>query len=56
MTLLDKILERVKTGSAEITFDAVDWDASTRARVIEAAETMGLNVSGTDRWILVRAL
>jgi hypothetical protein len=57
-TLLDKILEQVKTrpGRTEITFDAVDWDATTRDRVIEAAKARGLHVSGTDRWILVRAL
>jgi hypothetical protein len=56
MTTLDKILDRVKQAEHEVTFDAAEWDASMRARVIEAARARGLHVSGTYRWILVRAL
>lgn len=55
-TRLDLILDKVKCGEREVTFDLYGYTADQVARVRKAARERGLNVSGTERWVLVRDL
>jgi len=55
-TKLDAVLDTVKCGKREVTFD-VDGHTKTQvARIRAAAKARGLHASGTNRWILVRDL
>lgn len=55
-TRLDMMLDQVKCGKREITFDTAGYTSAQRERIRKTARARGLNVSGTDRWILVRDL
>ena len=55
-TRLDQILDQVKCGKREVTFDLDGYTAAQAARVRAAANARGLHVSGTNRWVLVRDL
>lgn len=55
-TRLDLMLDKVKCGQREITFDAEDLSKKQAEHVCATARARGLNVSGTSRWILVRDL
>ena len=55
-TKLDMILNQVKCGKREVTFDLADYTKAQAARVRAVAKARGLHVSGTSRWVLVRDL
>jgi hypothetical protein len=55
-TRLDLLLDSVKCGKREVTFDLDDYTLKQAERVQEAARSRGLDVSGTRRWVLVRDL
>lgn len=55
-TRLDLILDKVKCGKREVTFDLYGYTGEQAARVRRAARARGFHVSGTERWILVRDL
>lgn len=55
-TNLDLILDKVKCGEREVTFDVDGYTKEQAERVRATARTRGLHVSGTSRWILVRRL
>ncbi len=55
-TRLDLMLDKVKCGKHEVTLDAENLTKEQAERVRAAARARGLNVSGTNRWILVRDL
>jgi len=55
-TRLDLILDTVKCGKREVTFDMDGHTKAQAERVRSAARARGLHVSGTSRWILVRDL
>jgi hypothetical protein len=55
-TKLDLILDRVKCGEREVTFDVAGYTKKQTERVRAVARARGFNVSGTHRWILVRDL
>ncbi|OHD23643.1 MAG: hypothetical protein A2Y38_01440 [Spirochaetes bacterium GWB1_59_5] len=55
-TRLDLMLDQVKCGKREITFDVDGYTKKQVARVRAAAKARGLHISGTNRWILVRDL
>lgn len=54
-TRLDLMLDQVKCGKREITFDT-DGVPGAAAKIAAAAKARGLHASGTKRWILVRDL
>lgn len=55
-TVLDQLLDRVKYGKSELTLDVDGYSAKQVSRVRSVAKARGLNVSGTNRWILIRDL
>jgi len=55
-TKLDLILDRVRCGQREVTFDTEGYTKQQVARIRQAAKARGLHVSGTQRWVLVRDL
>lgn len=55
-TRLDLMLDQVKCGKREITFDLEGFTKAQAERVRAAAKARGLHVSGTRRWVLVRDL
>lgn len=55
-TKLDLILDKVKCGEREVTFDVEGYTKSQVERVRAVAKARGLHASGTNRWILVRDL
>lgn len=55
-TRLDLILDQVKCGKREVTFDLEDYTKAQAARVRAVAKARGLHVAGTHRWLLVRDL
>ncbi len=55
-TKLDLMLDRVKCGEREVTFDVDGYTKKQVERVRAAARARGLHVSGTNRWVLVRDL
>ncbi len=55
-TLLDQILDLVAYGQREVTIDAEEYTPGQVKRVATAARARGLDVSGTNRWLLVRDL
>lgn len=52
-TLLDKILDSVSP-QHEVTIDAEGYSQEDVDRIYRAAKARGLNVGGTNRWILIR--
>jgi hypothetical protein len=54
-TRLDLMLDQVKCGKREITFDTEDSPGAA-AKISKAARARGLHASGTQRWVLVRDL
>lgn len=55
-TRLDMVLDQVKCGKREVTFDVEGYTRAQKERIRTTAKARGLHVSGTDRWILVRDL
>ena len=55
-TRLDLMLDQVKCGKREITFDAENLTRAQVDHVYRRAKARGLDASGTHRWILVRDL
>ena len=55
-TRLDLILDKVKCGKHEVTFDLDGYTKAQKERVRSAARARGFNVAGTSRWLLVRDL
>lgn len=55
-TLLDRLLSGVKYGKKELTFDVEGYSPEQVSRISKAAKSKGLNVSGTNRWLLIRDL
>ncbi len=56
MTKLDLILNQVKKGMREVTFDTEGYTNAQIKQIKAAAKSRGLNVAGTNRWLLVRDL
>ena len=55
-TKLDLMLDQVKYGKREITFDVRDWNKSDVDRLISMAETRGLDAASDGKHVLVRDL
>jgi hypothetical protein len=55
-TRLDLILDKVKCGKREVTFDLDGYTPTQRERVRAAAKARGLDAAGHGRWLLVRDL
>jgi hypothetical protein len=55
-TRLDLILDRVKCGKREVTFDMDGYTVKQKERVRAAAKARGLDAAGHGRWLLVRDL
>ena len=55
-TTLDLMLDKVKRGEREITFDTEGYTEAERNRIIDAAEARGLHASRHRQHILIRAL
>lgn len=56
VTLLDRLLDRVKPGHHELTIDAEGYSDEQVDRIIETAEKRGLHAALGGRFILVRDL
>ena len=50
------LVDRVEYGRRELTIDAAELTPQQVSAIREYAESRGLDVSGTSRWILVRRL
>ena len=55
-TVLDRLLDRVRAGQREITFDTDGYTESQVQRVIATAQDRGLHASYDGRFVLVRDL
>jgi hypothetical protein len=55
-TQLDVVLDLVEARRREVTIDADGYAPEQVARIVAAARSRGLSVSGTSRWLLIRDL
>lgn len=56
LTKLDLLLDQVEAGKRELTIDADKYTTEQKDRIVAAAKSRGLHISGTDRWLLIRDL
>jgi hypothetical protein len=55
-TKLDYVLDMVKRGQHEVTFDTEGYSETDRARIVETARSRGLHAARAGRFILIREL